>query len=80
MRASFLLPVALVAALAACTRPMPGGDRDAHGCLPSGGYTWCPRTGQCERPWQLAERESLDLDATSFVAWCTEVAEAGMAD
>lgn len=28
---------------------MPGRERDEHGCLGSGGYSWCPATNQCER-------------------------------
>lgn len=32
--------------------PLPGGDRDAHGCIPSAGYVWCPITGRCIRPWE----------------------------
>jgi len=32
--------------------PMPGSDRDAHGCIPSAGYTWCDATQKCIRPWE----------------------------
>jgi hypothetical protein len=33
--------------------PMPGSDRDAHGCIPSAGYTWCDALSQCVRPWEV---------------------------
>jgi len=29
-----------------------GGDRDAHGCIPSAGYTWCEASGRCTRAWE----------------------------
>jgi len=29
-----------------------GGDRDAHGCIPSAGYTWCDATQKCYRPFE----------------------------
>ena len=29
-----------------------GGDRDAHGCIPSAGYTWCEGKQKCLRPWE----------------------------
>jgi hypothetical protein len=40
---------------AGCTQqqqPMPGSDRDAHGCIPSAGYTWCDASQKCIRPWE----------------------------
>lgn len=40
----------------ACAYPTPnskvGGDRDAHGCIPSAGYSWCDAKQQCIRPWE----------------------------
>lgn len=68
-----MLSVILV--LAACSRPMPGGDRDAHGCLPSGGYSWCERSQQCERPWELAEREGFPNEPGQFERWCSAAPE-----
>ncbi|MCG8392526.1 MAG: hypothetical protein MI745_05535 [Pseudomonadales bacterium] len=47
-----------------------GADRDEHGCLPSAGYQWCEETGQCERPWELAEREDLEKTPEAFAAFC----------
>ncbi len=32
--------------------PPPGSDRDAHGCIPSAGYTWCDASQKCIRPWE----------------------------
>lgn len=29
-----------------------GGDRDAHGCIGSAGYTWCEEKGKCLRTWE----------------------------
>ena len=34
------------------SRGVIGGGRDAHGCLVAAGYSWCPSTGQCQRPWE----------------------------
>jgi hypothetical protein len=33
---------------------LPGGDRDAHGCIPSAGYVWNETSNTCERPWEKA--------------------------
>jgi len=33
--------------------PMPGSDRDAHGCIPSAGYTWCEAQSTCLRPFEI---------------------------
>ena len=33
-------------------RPLLGGDRDEHGCIPSAGYIWCEELQQCIRPWE----------------------------
>ena len=32
--------------------PMPGSDRDAHGCIASAGYTWCDANQGCIRAWE----------------------------
>jgi len=50
---------------------MPGGDRDASGCLGSAGYQWCAHTGQCERLWELGEREGFD-ESVDMQAYCDE--------
>ena len=53
-----------------------GGDRDAHGCIGSAGYTWCARSATCERPWELAEREGIENTAPAVEAWCAAPADA----
>ena len=50
--------------------PMPGSDRDAHGCIPSAGYSWCEKTAQCERPWELAQAKGFELSQASVEAYC----------
>lgn len=50
-------------------RPV-GGDRDAHGCIPSAGYAWCNATKQCERPWELAQAKGFELSGKGFDAYC----------
>jgi len=32
--------------------PLLGGDRDAHGCIPSAGYSWCEAKQKCLRVWE----------------------------
>jgi membrane-bound inhibitor of C-type lysozyme len=42
-------------ALAFTSRERPalvGGDKDAHGCLGSAGYSWCDARASCIRPWE----------------------------
>lgn len=34
------------------TRQLVGGDRDAHGCIPSAGYSWCEAKQKCLRVWE----------------------------
>ena len=34
------------------TPPLLGGDRDAHGCIPSAGYGWCEVKQKCLRTWE----------------------------
>jgi hypothetical protein len=48
-----------------------GNDKDAHGCIPSAGYSWCEPLQQCIRPWET--------NCTAEVApECTTVADCGM--
>jgi len=49
---------------------IPGADRDSHGCIGSAGYSWCAKTNQCERPWELAEKKSFDNTKESFENFC----------
>jgi len=32
--------------------PLVGGDRDAHGCIGSAGYSWCEAKQKCLRIWE----------------------------
>lgn len=32
--------------------PIVGNDRDAHGCIPSAGYSWCEVKQKCLRPFE----------------------------
>lgn len=50
----------------------PGGDRDAHGCIASAGYSWCPRTQQCERPWELAEQHGFENTEKGYRQYCNQ--------
>jgi hypothetical protein len=36
----------------ASTTPIVGGDRDAHGCIGSAGYSWCDAKQKCLRVWE----------------------------
>lgn len=47
-----------------------GSDRDAKGCIPSAGYSWCERTKACERPWELANSQGFKSTEYNFGAWC----------
>jgi len=49
-----------------------GSDRDEHGCISSAGYRWCERTGQCERPWELAKKAGFENLPEEFVAHCAQ--------
>jgi hypothetical protein len=57
----------------------PGAGRDANGCIPSAGYSWCPALNQCIRPWETACPSSpapgSDRDANGCItsagySWC----------
>jgi len=50
--------------------PMVGGDRDAHGCIGSAGYSWCEQTQQCERPWELAKQKGFANSAQAYEQFC----------
>ena len=47
-----------------------GGDRDAHGCIASAGYSWCEKTKNCQRPWTLADRHNFDNTKDGFDRFC----------
>ena len=53
MRRAPCWPLAcLLAAAAAASTPLVGGDADAHGCIASAGYTYCEPLGKCIRSWE----------------------------
>jgi hypothetical protein len=74
-----LAVVGVAVALAGCghgskpdapaARPV-GGDRDAHGCIPSAGYSWCAHENMCVRPWELAKQQGFENTAEAFRAYC----------
>lgn len=73
MKRTFLLGLALlVTGLTGCNAKLPvlGADRDAKGCLPSAGYTWCTKTSRCERPWELAREHNFINTPAAFKQYC----------
>lgn len=51
--------------------PLVGGDRDAHGCIGSAGYSWDASVGQCVRPWEqkkMTPRQALQAHDWSLVS------------
>ena len=79
MKILWLLQTALLISLVGCAAEKPetaaeqnllGSDRDAYGCVGSAGYSWCERTKQCERPWELAEQEGLENSSEGFQKYC----------
>ncbi|WP_394825742.1 hypothetical protein [Pendulispora albinea] len=50
--------------------PMPGSDRDPHGCIGSAGYQWCAKENKCVRSWELAKEKGFPLDKGSVDAYC----------
>lgn len=66
---STVLAMTALLALGACSKPatppLPGSDRDAHGCIGSAGYSWCEHEGKCVRPWELAAEKGLADDAVT---------------
>jgi hypothetical protein len=87
-----LSPICLVAMLVGCSNvpadaqknaeaapvspQVVGGDRDAHGCLPSAGYQWCERENACVRPWELAREAGFENTADGFRNHCDAKAKA----
>jgi hypothetical protein len=51
----FAACLALILLFGCCAtyQPMPGSDRDSHGCIVSAGYSWCEPLQQCIRPWEI---------------------------
>ncbi|AOL08129.1 hypothetical protein WR30_30330 [Burkholderia contaminans FFH2055] len=63
-------PAEAAAPPASPASPMPGSDRDSHGCIPSAGYSWCEQTQQCERPWELAKQKGFANSALAYEQFC----------
>ncbi len=81
MNKLLLLQVVFIVYVSGCTlgKPdnsegsnMPGSDKDIYGCISSAGYSWCERTNQCERPWELAEQEGFNNTHERFQEYCKE--------
>ena len=81
MKNVFPLILVLLASLAGCssedssaTEPpsLVGADKDKHGCIRSAGYLWCARTGECLRPWELAQKAGFANTPESFGDYCGE--------
>ena len=67
--------LSLILGLSACQgneQQAVGADTDSHGCTPSAGYTWCPRTNACERVWELAERRRFESTPDEFQRFCND--------
>lgn len=65
----------LLASCATTTAPTaaaPGSDRGENGCIASAGYRWCPRTNQCERPWELAMKQDFPNTMENFDHYCSK--------
>jgi hypothetical protein len=45
-------------------QPVVGGDKDAHGCIGSAGYTWCEAKQKCLRSWE----EKCEVSVYTFKA------------
>jgi len=54
-----------------------GGDRDAHGCIASAGYSWCTRENACVRPWELAREKKLPEGFEAFQRHCESTTPKG---
>ena len=79
MKIRLLLQTTLLMSLVGCAsdnveKPrLPGSDRDEYGCIGSAGYSWCARTNQCERPWELAEQEGFENSREAFQQYCEKL-------
>lgn len=49
---------------------MTGTDQDMHGCIASAGFLWCAKTGECERPNELAKAQSFENNEEAFNQYC----------
>ena len=51
-------------------KKLAGSKRDSHGCIGSAGYSWCAKTNQCERPWELAKISGFENSQSAFNSYC----------
>lgn len=76
MRILLLIHITLLISLAGCASDntdktkILGADKDEFGCVGSAGYSWCARTKQCERPWELAKKAGFENTSESFENYC----------
>ena len=49
--------------------PLLGGDRDAHGCIGSAGYSWCEAKQKCLRVWEekCADEQKEETSTISYL-------------
>lgn len=73
MRAFLILAACLGGGCTDTMASRAGADRDAHGCIGSAGYRWCGYTQRCERPWELARAQGLNLSrADNVEGYCAQ--------
>ncbi len=51
-------------------KKLAGAERDSHGCIGSAGYSWCAKTNQCERPWELTKIRGFENSQSAFNSYC----------
>lgn len=56
-----------------------GGDRDAHGCIGSAGYSWCEARQKCLRVWEekcdIANTDTTTSEIKNYPAWLLSLPE-----
>lgn len=50
--------------------PLPGSDRDAHGCIASAGFIWCTKESSCIKPWDYAAGVSIPNTLEAVNSYC----------
>lgn len=61
-----------VSEIPATSTPIVGGDKDAHGCIGSAGYTWCEIKQKCVRVWEEpCETVSAPVKKDETINWKT---------
>lgn len=71
----FLAIIALAVVFSGCmiapknndsNTPMPGSDRDSHGCIGSAGYSWCEAKQECLRQWEEECSSTIEALAQTY--------------